>query len=69
MSDPEREARPDPDRDPRLARALDRSLPLEERRAAYADWANEYAGHWHPGHPRHTHRGGDKIHEHKEPTR
>ena len=61
-------ATPDPPRDPRVLRALDRTLPVAERRAAWASYADEYAGHWHPGHPRHSHRGGDVPHTHKETT-
>ena len=57
---------PKPARDPRLALALDRSLSLDARRSAYADWAGERTGHWHPGHPRHRHAGGDRVHTHPE---
>ena len=51
-------------RHPLLARALDRSLPLEERRAAYARWAESHSRHGHPGRGWHAHAGGDRYHAH-----
>jgi hypothetical protein len=52
-------------RHPLLTRALDRTLPLAERREAYKRWADEHAPHHHPGQPWHTHAGGDRIHHHE----
>lgn len=57
-------------RHPLIARALDRSLPLEERRAAYRRWADEHQPHMHPALGGwHAHSGGDDrfhVHDHKE---
>jgi hypothetical protein len=51
--------------DSEYRRALDRSLPLEERRAAYRRWADEYLSHVHPGKGRHAHAGGNRPHDHR----
>jgi hypothetical protein len=52
-------------RHPLIERAMDRRLPIEERRASYARWATEHAPHTHPGHGWHTHAGGnDRFHSH-----
>ena len=59
----------DPRQHPDYRAALDRSRPLEERRAAYARWADSVVPHIHPGQPWHTHVGGDRIHTHEEATR
>ena len=50
---------------PDYRRALDSSVALAERRAAYRRWADEHSPHMHPALGGwHTHRGGDRIHEH-----
>lgn len=54
---------------PDYAVALDRSRPLEERRAAFRRWADAYQTHIHPGHGWHAHAGGNRIHERKEESR
>ena len=57
----------DPRSHPAYRRALDRSLPLEERRASYRAWADEHAPHMHPALGGwHTHAGGNRIHEHRK---
>jgi hypothetical protein len=54
------------ERHPLIARAMDRSLPLEERRRAYREWDAQLTRHWHPGQPPHAHAGGDDYHTHEE---
>lgn len=56
----------DRSRHPLLARALDRSRPLDERKAAYRRWADEHQPHIHPGRGWHTHAAGNQIHDHRE---
>ena len=60
---------PDRRRHPDYLAALDRTRPLEERRAAYRRWADEHSPHIHPGAGWHTHAGGDRIHTHQEDPR
>jgi hypothetical protein len=53
-------------RHPLIARAMDRRLPLEERRASYRRWADEFQRHGHPGRGWHSHPGGNRNHNHEE---